>query len=100
MLKVFTQIEAHSGTQLNFLTGYTQTEFDKVLGYLDSMLADRAFMVGSKLSGADFMLAFVAITVVKQLGAKTQYPNLDACLQRLSTLESWKRAFSLEQQSA
>ncbi|MGY3176507.1 glutathione S-transferase [Pseudomonas sp. TE12234] len=100
LLKVFTQIEAHSGTQLNFLTGYTQTEFDKVLGYLDSMLADRAFMVGSKLSGADFMLAFVAITVVKQLGAKTQYPNLDAYLQRLSTLESWKRAFSLEQQSA
>lgn len=99
LLKVFTQFETNAGTQLNFLDGYTQTEFDKVLGYLDSVLADKDFIVGGKLSGADFMLAFVAITVVEQLGAGAQYPHLAAYLQRLTALDSWKRALKLEHQS-
>ncbi|MGH8384290.1 MAG: glutathione S-transferase family protein [Pseudomonas sp.] len=100
LLKVFTQFEVDAGTQLNFLEGYTRTEFDKVLGFLDSMLADKDFIVGGKLSGADFMLAFVAITVVEQLGAGAQYPHLAAYLQRLTALDSWKRALKLEHQSA
>lgn len=96
LLKVFTQFEIDAGTQLNFLEGYTQTEFDKVLGYLDSVLANKDFIVGGKLSGADFMLAFVAITVVEQLGAGAGYPHLTAYLQRLQALDSWKRALELE----
>lgn len=99
LLKVFTQFETNAGTQLKFLDGYTQTEFDKVLGHLDSVLADKDFIVGGKLSGADFMLAFVAITVVEQLGAGAQYPHLAAYLQRLTALDSWKRALKLEHQS-
>ena len=100
LLKVFTQFETQTGTHLNFLAGYTQTEFNKVLGFLDSVLADKTFIVGDKLSGADFMLAFVAITVVEQLGAGEQYPHLAAYLQRLTALDSWKRAVELEHQSA
>lgn len=96
LLKVFTQFEAQTGTHLNFLDGYTQTEFNKVLGFLDNVLADKTFIVGNKLSGADFMLAFVAITVVEQLGAGEQYPHLAAYLQRLTALDSWKRALELE----
>lgn len=98
LLKIFTQIEASAGTELKFLNGYTQTEFDKVLGFLDNVLADKTFIVGEKLSGADFMLAFVAITVVEQLGAGAQYPHLAAYLQRLTALDSWKRALKLEQE--
>jgi glutathione S-transferase len=100
LLKVFTQFEANAGTQLKFLDGYTQTEFEKVLGFLDSVLADKTFIVGNTLSGADFMLAFVAITVVEQLGAGAQYPHLAAYLQRLTALDSWKRALALEHQGA
>ena len=100
LLKVFTQFEASAGTQLKFLDGYTQTEFDKVLGFLDGVLADKTFIVGNALSGADFMLAFVAITVVEQLGAGAQYPHLAAYLQRLTALDSWKRAQALEHQAA
>ena len=37
LLKVFTQFEANAGTQLKFLNGYTQTEFDKVLGRAASL---------------------------------------------------------------
>ncbi|MFJ2709386.1 glutathione S-transferase family protein [Pseudomonas sp. NPDC087346] len=96
LLKIFTQIEANAGTELKFLGGYTQTEFDKVLGFLDRVLADKTFIVGEKLSGADFMLAFVAITVVEQLGAGAKYPHLAAYLQRLTALDSWKRALKLE----
>lgn len=98
LLKVFTQFETQTGTQLNFLGGYTQAEFNKVLGFLNSVLADKTFIVGDKLSGADFMLAFVAITVVEQLGAGEQYPHLSAYLQRLTALDSWKRALALEHQ--
>jgi glutathione S-transferase len=100
LLKVFTQFEANAGTQLKFLDGYTQTEFEKVLGFLDIVLADKTFIVGNTLSGADFMLAFVAITVVEQLGAGAQYPHLAAYLQRLTALDSWKRALALEHQGA
>lgn len=99
LLKVFSQFEADAGTHLAFLEGYTQTEFSKVLGFLDSVLADKTFMVGDRLSGADFMLAFVAITVVEQLGAGAQYPHLQAYLQRLSELDSWQRALALEHQA-
>ncbi|HDS1738347.1 glutathione S-transferase [Pseudomonas putida] len=98
LLKVFTQFESNSGTKLNFLDGYTQTEFGKVLGFLDDVLADRTFIVGDKLSGADFMLAFVATTVVEQLGEGHTHPHLSAYLQRLTSLNSWKRAVELEQQ--
>ena len=96
LLKLFTQFEINAGTQLKFLDGYTQTEFDKVLGFLDSVLANRTFIVGDTLSGADFMLAFVAITVVEQMKSGAQYPHLQAYLQRLAELDSWKRALKLE----
>ena len=96
LLKLFTQFEINAGTQLKFLDGYTQTEFDKVLGYLDSVLANRTIIVGDTLSGADFMLAFVAITVVEQMKSGAQYPHLQAYLQRLAELDSWKRALKLE----
>lgn len=96
LLKLFTQFEINAGTQLKFLDGYTRTEFDKVLGFLDSALANRTFIVGDTLSGADFMLAFVAITVVEQMKCGAQYPHLQAYLQRLAALDSWKRALKLE----
>ena len=99
LLKVFAQFESNAGTQLKVLESYTQTEFDKVLGYLNGVLADKTFIVGNTLSGADFMLAFVAITVVEQLGSGARYPHLEAYLKRLSELESWRRALELEQQS-
>ncbi|MCD5996374.1 glutathione S-transferase family protein [Pseudomonas sp. CDFA 602] len=98
LLKIFSQFEANAGTQLKFLDGYTQTEFDKVLGFLDGELKDKAFILGDSLSGADFMLAYVAVTVIEQLGEAQHYPNLNAYLQRLTALDSWKRASALEQQ--
>ena len=76
LLKLFTQFETNAGTQLKFLDCYTRTEFDKVLGYLDSALVNKTFIVGDTLSGADFMLAFVAITVVEQMKCGAQYPHL------------------------
>ena len=42
------------------------------------------------------MLAFVAITVVEQMKSGAQYPHLQAYLQRLAELDSWKRALKLE----
>lgn len=98
LLKLFTQFETNAGTQLKFLNGYTRTEFDKVLGYLDSALVNKTFIVGDTLSGADFMLAFVAITVVEQMKCGAQYPHLQAYLQRLAELDSWKRALKLERE--
>lgn len=51
LLKVFTQFETQTGTHLNFLDGYTQTEFNKVLGFLDSVLAGKTFIVGINCLG-------------------------------------------------
>ncbi|UZE26840.1 glutathione S-transferase family protein [Pseudomonas asplenii] len=98
LLKIFTRFESDNGTQLTFLDGYTRTEFDKVLGYLDGFLAGKSFVVGNTLSGADFMLAFVAITVVERLALGEHYPHLAAYLRGLTALPSWTRALALEKQ--
>jgi glutathione S-transferase len=96
LLQIFNGIEENTGTHLNFLDGYTKIELNKVLEYLDSFLDGRPYLVGGKLSGADFMLAFVAVTVVDQLGLAIEYPHLARYFEHIKTLESWRRTMQVE----
>jgi glutathione S-transferase len=96
LLEIFGGIEEKTGTHFNFLSGYTKTELDKVLGYLDEFLHGKEYLVGNKLSGADFMMVFVAVTVCGQLGLAEQYPNFSRYLAQLQNIESWQRAMRLE----
>lgn len=51
--------------------------------------------MGGKLSGADFMMFFVA-EIIQRFDSKGEYPHIKKYLLNLKTLESWKKAQAIE----
>lgn len=96
LLKLFGGIEKSTGTPLNFLDNYADSEFEKVFGFLDQMLASREFILGDTLSGADFMLGFVVSTAIDQLNAGDRFPNISRYALRLKNTASWQSAKAIE----
>ena len=62
----------------------------------------RFFRIGAfTIGGGIVMLGVIesevrAITVIEQMRAGVEYPHVQAYLQRLAGLDSWKRALKLE----
>ena len=93
MLELFTM---KAGVTDNaFLDGYIGQEKHRLLSYLDDAVADKSYIVGDALSGADFMLAFDLIMLAqrKQLD---DYPNIQQYALKLAKLDSYQRAMRLE----
>ncbi len=61
------------------------------LGYIDSALAGRQFLVGNTLTGADIQMSFVG-EVAGVFGVRAAYPNLDAWTKRLHERPAYKKA--------
>ncbi|UCZ74584.1 glutathione S-transferase [Dickeya zeae] len=96
LLKVFNQFEKKSGQTLHFLDDYADTEFRKVFSYLDDYLASREFIVGQRLTGADFMLGFVVQLVIERFNLGQQYPHIARYVTRLADTPGWQRAKHLD----
>ena len=96
LLKIFGEFEQKTGTRMNFLAGYADTEFEKVFGFLNETLATRQFIVGDALSGADIMLGFVVNTALDQLNAGERFPHLQRYAQRLKSLPGWQKVQEIE----
>lgn len=96
LLKIFGEFEQKTGTQMNFLADYADNEFDKVFGFLNATLADRQFIVGDSLSGADIMLGFVINAAQDQLDAGERFPHLQRYAQRLKSLPGWQKVEEIE----
>lgn len=96
LLKIFGGFEQKTGTSLNFLAGYADNEFDKVFSFLNDTLADRQFIVGNALSGADIMLGFVVNTALDQLNAGERFPHLRRYAQGLKSLPGWQKVEEIE----
>lgn len=92
LLKVFGEIEMDTGTRLNFLEDYANTEFDKVFRFLEHTLADRSFILGDTLSGADIMLGFVVSTAIDRLSAGGRFPHISRYAERLKNTAGWQKA--------
>ena len=93
MLELFTK---KAGVTDNaFLDGYIGQEKHRLLSYLDDAVADKSYIAGDALSGADFMLAFDLIMLAqrKQLD---DYPNIQQYALKLAKLDSYQRAMRLE----
>lgn len=80
-----------------FLNGYIDQEKTKLFTYLDSAVKDKSYIVGNKLSGADFMLSFDLIILAKRQKLDN-YPNIKQYALQLASLDSHQRAMSLEAQ--
>lgn len=78
-----------------FLEGYISQEKHKLLSYLDDEVANKSFIVGYKLSGADFMLSFDLIMLAKR-DELEDYPHIKQYALQLASLDSYQRALRLE----
>lgn len=79
----------------DFLSGYISQEKQKLLGYLNDELEGKSFIVGNKLSGADFMLSFDLIMLAQNKELE-RYPHIAQYARQLSALDSYQRAMRLE----
>ncbi|WP_317199318.1 glutathione S-transferase [uncultured Psychrobacter sp.] len=82
-------------TDSKFLNGYIAAEKHKLLGYLNDEVKGKAFIVGNKLSGADFMLSFDLIMLAKN-DELDDYPHIKDYAMQLASLDSYQRTMRLE----
>lgn len=93
MLELFTK-KAGIGDN-EFLNGYIDREKTRLFEYLDASVEGKSFIVGDKLSGADFMLSFDLIILAKRQRLDA-YPNIRQYAEQLARLDSYQRAMQLE----
>ena len=68
-----------------------ESEIANHLGYLDSHLKGRSFLVGDSLTGADIQMSFIP-EIAEVYGKRAAFPNLDAWIKRLHARPAWKVA--------
>jgi len=73
------------------LTPRIESEIANHLGYIDSALKGRQFLVGDSLTGADIQMSFVG-EVAGAFGKRAAYPNLDKWVARLHERPAYKKA--------
>ncbi len=61
------------------------------LGYLEQSLADRDWLIGNALSGADIQMSFVG-EVAGVFGLRVSHPNIDAWVKRFQARPAYKTA--------
>ncbi len=93
LLELFTKKAGISDNE--FLDGYISKEKSKLLSYLDNAVDGKSYIVGNKLSGADFMLSFDLIMLAKH-DELDDYPNIKQYALQLTSLNSYQRAMRLE----
>lgn len=93
LLELFTKKAGINDNE--FLEGYIHQEKTKLLSYLNDAVDGKSYIVGDKLSGADFMLSFDLIMLAKR-GEIENYPHIKQYAQQLASLDSYKRAMHIE----
>ncbi len=65
------------------------SELANHLGYVNASLADREWLVGGELSGADIQMSFVGEA---SRGLRASYPHMDAWVKRFQQRPAYRRA--------
>jgi len=68
-----------------------ESEIANHLGYLDSHLTSRQFLVGDLFTGADVNMSFVA-EIAEVYGKRASFPSFDAWIRRLHERPAYKKA--------
>jgi glutathione S-transferase len=63
------------------------------LAYFENHMAGREFVLGDKLTGADFQMSFIG-EIAKGNGALANLPNMKAWLERLHARPQWQAALT------
>ncbi|WP_439294834.1 glutathione S-transferase family protein [Lonepinella sp. BR2882] len=89
-------IAAREPTPPQNTLAYADSEIEKVYDYVNRQLANKRYIMGDKLTGADFALAFALIFM--KMVYQGKFANIDRYLTDLSQLPSWQKAQQIEQQ--
>ena len=73
------------------LTPRIESEIANHLGYLDSHLKGRKFLLGDTFTGADIQMSFIP-EIAEVFGKRAAFPNLDAWIRRLHERPAYKKA--------
>ena len=68
-----------------------ESEIANHLGYLDSHLKGRNYLVGDSLTGADIQMSFIP-EIAEVYGKRAAFPDLDAWIKGLHARPAWKKA--------
>ena len=68
-----------------------ESEVANHLGYIDSRLADRPYLLGQDLTAADIQMSFVGEAASTRID-RSAYPNLDAWVRRFQARPAYKAA--------
>ncbi|WP_201583464.1 glutathione S-transferase family protein [Psychrobacter jeotgali] len=93
LLELFTNKAGVSDNE--FLSGYIKQEKNNLLSYLNQALEGKSFIIGNKLTGADFMLSFDLIMLAKSKQL-ADYPHIEQYALQLASLDSYQRTMRLE----
>ena len=88
MLKLYTGMLGAAAAPLQ---PRSESEIANHLGWLESLIAGRAFFVGDDLTGADIQLSFV-LEAANQRGGLDRFPGLLAHMRRLQARPAYARA--------
>ncbi len=88
MLKMYVARLGEAGAPLH---PRIESEIDNHMSYVDAALAGRDWLVGDELTGADIQMSFVG-EVLKPLGGRGRYANIDAWVARFQGRDAYKRA--------
>ncbi|MGZ0716419.1 glutathione S-transferase family protein [Pseudomonas palleroniana] len=68
-----------------------ESEVANYLGYLNDVLADKAYLLGDELSGADIQMSFIG-EIAKAQGKLQAYPNLAAWVKTFQARPAYRKA--------
>ncbi|KJF93915.1 glutathione S-transferase [Photobacterium angustum] len=94
LLKMFV---TKDGAKMNFLGDYADMETQKVMQYFDQRLADKTYLIEERLTGADFMMSFIA-EILGNYGVLAAFPNIQRYAEQLQTHQGYQTAQALELQ--
>lgn len=90
LLKLYVSMLGEAGAPLS---PRIDSEIANHLGYIDSSLAGRDYLLGDALTGADIQLSFVG-EVAGSRGNRAAYPNLEAWVRRFQARPAYQAALS------
>ena len=88
LLKMLT---LRSGVDHPVITPFSDAEIKLHYGHITNQLADNDYILGDQFSGADFGTCYV-VSMGERLGQLTNYPELQAYMQRCMSRSAFQRA--------
>lgn len=81
---------------LNDLENLGDGEIATVIRYIENYLDGKNYLVGDRLTGADFMMTYL-VELLEIAGILSQFPNIERYSQNFFQLDSYKRAMKIEE---